>query len=359
MPVVRSVGVNFKEAIGLIGPASRANYDKAMERQAILTKPAGALGFLEDIAGKYSAISPEFPPRVPVQPVVCIFASDHGVLEEGITPWPQEVTTQMVANFLEGGAAINAIAKQIGARVSVVDIGVAGDTSGFAGILSRKVRAGTDNLARRPAMTVAEAEEAVQVGFDVANDLIDQGCDILLIGDMGIGNTTPSAALISWFAKSDVEETTGRGTGIGDDHMVVKIKAIKSAHSRLQDEAASSPLEVLASIGGLEIAGMAGLILAASARRIPVVLDGVIADAAAVVSYELSEHVKDYIFAGHLSQEPGARKALDYIGLKPVLVLDLRLGEGTGACLSVPIIQSAVRTLVEMATFDSASVSKA
>ncbi|MDA8081945.1 MAG: nicotinate-nucleotide--dimethylbenzimidazole phosphoribosyltransferase [Actinomycetota bacterium] len=351
--------MNFKDVIKSIEPASASNYQKGLERQSLLTKPAGALGFLEEIASKYCAISPEFPPSVPSSSVVCVFASDHGVLEEGITPWPQEVTLQMVANFLNGGAAINAIAKQVGAEVSVIDIGVAGDTSGFAGIINRKIRPGTDNLARRPAMTLRDAEDAIQAGFDVANSVIDDGCDLLLIGDMGIGNTTPSAALISWFTKSGVEETTGRGTGIDDERMVLKIKAIKAAHARLSDGGTSDPLEVLASIGGLEIAGMVGLILAGSSRRIPVVLDGVIANAAAVVSYELNRNVKDYMFAGHLSQEPGAKKALDYIGLKPVLVLDLRLGEGTGACLSVPIIQSAVRTLIEMATFDSAGVSEA
>ncbi len=351
--------MNFKDAINLIQPASKVNYAKGVERQAVLTKPAGALGFLEVIANQFCSISPEFPPRVPSSPVVCVFASDHGVLEEGITPWPQEVTTQMVANFLNGGAAINAIAKQIGAKVSVIDIGVAGDTSRYAGVIDKKIRLGTDNLARRPAMTLKDAEDAVQAGFDVANEVIDEGCDLLVIGDMGIGNTTPSAALISWFTNSDVEETTGRGTGIDDDHMVVKIKAIKAAHSRLQGEGLSDPLEILASIGGLEIAGMVGLILAGALRRVPVVLDGVIADAAAVVGYQLTRNAKDYLFAGHLSQEPGAQKALDYIGLKPVLVLDLRLGEGTGGCLSVPIIQSAVRTLVEMATFDSAGVSEA
>ncbi len=350
--------MNFKEAINSIEPGSEINYKKSVERQSMLTKPAGALGFLEDLSCQFSAISKEFPPAVPESPVVCIFASDHGVLEEGITPWPQEVTTQMVANFLAGGAAINAIAKQVGAKVSVIDIGVAGDTSKLAGVIDKKIRAGTDNLAQRPAMSVSEAEMAIQAGFDVAMSMIDSGSDILVIGDMGIGNTTPSAALISWFTKSGVEETTGRGTGIDDDRMILKIKAIKSAHQRLSGENVSDPVQVLASIGGLEIAGMVGLILAGSIRRIPVVLDGVIADAAAVVSYQLNSRVKDFLFAGHLSQEPGARKSLDYLGLKPILTLDLRLGEGTGACLSVPIIQSAVRTLVEMATFDSAGVSE-
>ncbi len=350
--------MNFKEAINSIEPGSEINYKKSVERQSMLTKPAGALGFLEDLSCQFSAISKEFPPAVPKSPVVCVFASDHGVLEEGITPWPQEVTTQMVANFLAGGAAINAIAKQVGAKVSVIDIGVAGDTSKLAGVIDKKIRAGTDNLARRPAMSVSEAEMAIQAGFDVAMSMIDSGSDILVIGDMGIGNTTPSAALISWFTKSGVEETTGRGTGIDDDRMLLKIKAIKAAHQRLANEKVSDPVQVLASIGGLEIAGMVGLILAGSFRRIPIVLDGVIADAAAVVSYQLNNRVKDFLFAGHLSQEPGARKSLDYLGLKPILTLDLRLGEGTGACLSVPIIQSAVRTLVEMATFDSAGVSE-
>ncbi|NNN19951.1 MAG: nicotinate-nucleotide--dimethylbenzimidazole phosphoribosyltransferase [Acidimicrobiaceae bacterium] len=349
--------MNFKEAVNLIKPRSETNYHKSLDRQAILTKPAGALGVLEDISNKYSSISDQFPPSVPQSPVVCVFASDHGVLEEGITPWPQEVTIQMVANFLNGGAAINAIAKQVGAKVSVIDIGVAGDTSGLVGIINKKVRLGTDNLAKRPAMSLQEAEQAIQAGFDVATSMIDAGSDLLVIGDMGIGNTTPSAALISWFTKSMIEETTGRGTGIDDDRMVIKIGSIRAAHKRLSNEGVSGPIEILGSIGGLEIAGMVGLILAGSYRRVPVVLDGVIADAAAVVSYEINNTVRDFLFAGHLSQEPGAQKALDYLSLKPILTLDLRLGEGTGGCLSIPVIQSAVRTLVEMATFDSAGVS--
>lgn len=351
--------MNFREAMGLIEPPSAVNFDKGLERQKVLTKPAGALGFLETISAQISAISTEFPPRVPSSPVVCVFASDHGVIEEGITPWPQEVTTQMVANFLNGGAAINAIAKQVGAVVQVIDIGVAGDTSGYAGVVNKKIRRGTDNLAKKPAMTLDEVERAVQAGFDVANSVIDAGCDLLVIGDMGIGNTTPSAALISWFVKSPVDETTGRGTGIDDLHLALKVKAIESAHARTREGSLSDPIEVLASMGGFEIAGMVGLILAGSLRRVPVVLDGVIADAAAVVACETAPEVRGYLIAGHLSQEPGAKKALDFLGLKPVLVLDLRLGEGTGACLSVPIIQSAVRTLVEMATFDSAGVSEA
>lgn len=357
--VARETELKYKDAISSISPASKANYQRGLDRQAALTKPPGALGLLEEISCRFSAISKEFPPKVPSNPVVCVFASDHGILEEGVTPWPQEVTIQMVANFLAGGAGINAIAKQVGAEVTVVDIGVAGDTSGLAGIVNKKVRRGTDNLAKRPAMSVAEAEEAIQAGFDVAQSVIDQGCDLLVIGDMGIGNTTPSAALISWFAGSAVADTTGRGTGIDDERMALKMKAIEAGHARLSADGEPDATSVLASIGGLEIAGMVGLILAGALRRVPIVLDGVIADAAAVVSCELCPVVRDFLFAGHLSQEPGAQIALDHIGLKPILLLDLRLGEGTGACLSVPIIQSAVRTLVEMATFESAGVSEA
>lgn len=348
---------NFKDALLSVGPASREHYRLSAERQSHLTKPPGALGRLEEIANRYSAMTEAFLPLVPGSPVVCIFAADHGVLEEGLSPWPMEVTTQMVGNFLSGGAAINAIARQVGASVSVVDIGVAGDLSGLSGVIDKKVRRGTGNLAKAPAMTLAEAGEAIQAGFDVGTDLIEAGADLLITGDMGIGNTTPSSALISWFAESEIAATTGRGTGIGDEMMEIKIRAIRAAHSRVLSQGINDPVEVLSSIGGLEIAGIIGLIVAGSSRKVPVVLDGVIAAAAAIVAAAMNKNVVDYLFAGHLSVEPGAQIALRHLGLEPILTLDLRLGEGTGGCLSVPVIQSAVRTLVEMATFDSAGIS--
>lgn len=348
----------FQDIIESIEPSSSERLGKSIQRQARLTKPEGSLGALERIANQFASISGDFPPSVPKSPVVCIFAADHGVLAEGVSPWPKEVTAQMVSNFINGGAAINAIATQVGARVVVVDIGVDGDTTGLDAVIAKKVRRGTDNLAKSSAMSPDEAIAAIQAGFEVGISMIESGADLLITGDMGIGNTTPSAALISWFTGSTVENTTGRGTGIDDERMGLKVAAIKSAHARLISSEISDPVEVLSSIGGLEIAGLVGFIIAGAYRKVPVVLDGVISNAAAVVSYKLNGNVTGYLYAGHLSAEPGAAIALKYLSLEPILSLDLRLGEGTGGCLCVPVIQAAVRTLVEMATFDSAGVTE-
>lgn len=349
---------SFEKYVKEIKPASKDLYELCAIRQTKLTKPPGALGFLEAVACKFGSISAAFPPSVPVKPVVCVFAGDHGVLDEGISPWPQEVTLQMVANFLSGGAAINAIAKQVGATVVVIDIGVAGDTSGFKGLVSRKVRSGTGNLAREDAMSIEEVKDAIQVGVDVAASEISKGADLLVTGDMGIGNTTPSSALISWFAGEDIVNTTGRGTGIDDAMMSVKENAIRAAHQRLRESQVQDPVAVLGAIGGLEIAGLVGLIIGGCHAGVPIVLDGLIADSAAVVAHALNPNIVDYLFAGHRSTEPGAKVALEMLDLRPILDLDLRLGEGTGGCLSIPIIQAAVRSLVEMATFDEAGVSE-
>lgn len=349
---------SFEQFLGQIEPASKVNLAKSIERQSRLTKPPHALGELENIANKYASIVSEFPPKVPEVITVAVFAGDHGVLEEGVSPWPKEVTIQMLGNFIAGGAAINAIAHQVGAEVSVIDVGVDGDTSAMPGVVNKKISKGTSNLASGPAMSLSQAKAGVQVGFEVGNSLVDGGSELLVTGDMGIGNTTPSAALISWFVGSEVEATTGRGTGIDDERMKVKVRAIKSSHDRLRRQGVTDPLKVLGSIGGYEIAALAGFILAGAVRKVPVVLDGVIADAAAIVAHQLNPYITEYLFAGHLSREPGAAKALEYLGLEPIVRLDLRLGEGTGGCLSVPIIQAAVRTLVEMATFESAGVSE-
>lgn len=351
--------MDFTKAIASIVPASTGKLQMAMDRQQRLTKPPGALGRMEEIANKYAALAGAFPPEVPGSPMVFVFASDHGILEEGVSPWPQEVTVQMVSNFISGGAAINAIAKQVGAAVQVIDIGVAASTAHLQGVIDKKVRPGTANLAAGPAMTQEEAMLALQAGFDVALAAVESGCDLLVTGDMGIGNTSPSAGLISWYVNSNVADTTGRGTGIDDDRLARKIRAIESGLARLGKSSPSGPVDVLSAIGGLDIAGIAGLILGGAFCAKGVVLDGVIAAAAAVVAYQFTPNIVDYLFAGHLSCEPGAKKALDYLQLKPILDLGLRLGEGTGGCMSVPIIQASVRTLAEMATFDSAGVSEA
>jgi nicotinate-nucleotide--dimethylbenzimidazole phosphoribosyltransferase len=270
-----------------------------------------------------------------------------------VTPWPQEVTAQMVANLAAGGAVVNALARQVGASVTVVDVGVASDRPVAANLLSRKVARGTADLSSGPAMTRAEATAALEVGVGVADHLVDNGADLLVTGDMGIANTTPSAALIATLTGRAAAEVTGRGTGIDDTMLERKTAVVERALARLDR---SEPLTVLAEVGGLEHAALAGFLLGAASRRVPVVLDGVIAVAAALVASAVSPAAAGYWVAGHVSVEPGARAALDHLGMEPLLDLGLRLGEGSGAALAVPLVQSAARLLSEVATFDSAGV---
>jgi len=288
---------------------------------------------------------------------VAVFAGDHGVLEEGISPWPQEVTAQMVANFSAGGAAISVLARQLGVEVVVVDVGVASELGDLPGLRRAKVRFGTANLAKGAAMSEAEAEAALDAGAALAAELVDAGYRCLLTGDMGIGNTTPSAALIASLCHRSAAEVTGRGTGIDDERLARKVEIVAAAVARASEDA-STPLGVLASLGGLEIAALAGYIVGGAARGVPVLLDGVIASAAAVVASAMVPDALGYLVAGHRSTEPGATVALEHLGLDPLLDLDLRLGEGTGACLALPVLQAAARVLGEMATFDSAGVSE-
>jgi nicotinate-nucleotide--dimethylbenzimidazole phosphoribosyltransferase len=331
--------------------AARAHHDR-------LTKPPGSLGRLEDVGVQLSAIARQCPPPVPEPATVAVFAADHGVLAEGISPWPQEVTAQMVANFGAGGAAVNVLARHVGAQVVVIDVGVATELPEVPGLRRAKVRAGTDNLAKGPAMTRAEAEAALEVGAVLAAELVDGGARCLLTGDMGIGNTTPSAALIAVLCGRRPAEVTGRGTGIDDERMARKVEIVANAVARAAAERASRPLDLLASIGGLEIAALAGYIVGGAAARVPVLLDGVIAAAGAVVAVAMVPDSVGYLVAGHRSTEPGATAALEHLGLVPLLDLDLRLGEGTGACLALPVLQGAARVLREMATFDSAGVNE-
>ncbi|HXR54688.1 MAG TPA: nicotinate-nucleotide--dimethylbenzimidazole phosphoribosyltransferase [Acidimicrobiales bacterium] len=331
--------------------AARARHDR-------LTKPPGSLGRLEDVGVQLCAIARQCPPPVPEPATVAVFAADHGVLAEGISPWPQEVTAQMVANFGAGGAAVNVLARHVGAQVVVIDVGVATELPEVPGLRRAKVRAGTANLAKGPAMTRVEAEAALEVGAVLAAELVDAGARCLLTGDMGIGNTTPSAALIAVLCGRTPAEVTGRGTGIDDERMARKVEIVASAVARAAEERASRPLDLLASIGGLEIAALAGYIVGGAAARVPVLLDGVIAAAGAVVAAAMVPDSVGYLVAGHRSTEPGATAALEHLGLVPLLDLDLRLGEGTGACLALPVLQAAARVLREMATFDSAGVNE-
>jgi nicotinate-nucleotide--dimethylbenzimidazole phosphoribosyltransferase len=340
-----------------IEPLDAASVAAARDRQDRMTKPRGALGVLEDVSVQLAGLAGTCPPPLPEPAAVAIFAADHGVHAQGVTPWPQEVTAQMVANFLAGGAVVNAFAAQVGAEVVVVDVGVAAELPTVPGLLPRKVRLGTADLTQGQAMTRAEALAAVEVGIEVARDLVAAGNRCLITGDMGIANTTASAALIAVFTGTDPALVTGRGTGIDDDMHLHKVAVVRAALDRHTPDI-TDPIGVLAAVGGLEHAALAGFLLAAAALRTPVVLDGVIAGAAALVAAALHPDAAAAWVAGHRSAEPGHAIALTTLGLRPLVALDLRLGEGTGALLALPLVQSAVRALAEVATFDTAGVTE-
>jgi nicotinate-nucleotide--dimethylbenzimidazole phosphoribosyltransferase len=340
----------FAEAAARVRPLDAEALAAARARQDQLTKPVGALGRLESLGIQLSGLAGLCPPPVASRPAVAVFAGDHGVVAEGVTPWPQDITAQMVANFVAGGAAINVLARQVGAAVHVVDVGVATSLDHLDGVHHRKVREGTNDLARGPAMRSADALAALDVGAQMAAQLVDEGHDLLVTGEMGIGNTTPTAALIAACTAHPAAQVTGRGTGIDDAMLRRKIDVVAAASARTSGYL--DPVSVLSEVGGLEIAAIAGYMVAGAAARVPVVVDGVIACAALLVADALAPGVRNLVIAGHRSSEPGATVALRHLGLTPLLDLDLRLGEGTGACLAVPVVQAAARILGEMATFD-------
>ncbi len=326
-----------------------------------LTKPPGSLGELEDLGVRLAGLAGHCPPPIPGPAAVAVFAGDHGVYATGVTPWPQEVTVQMVANFLAGGAVVNAFARECGAEVTVVDVGVAAPIPGAmaaAGPAFRaaNVRAGTRDLSVEPALTRAEVIAAIEVGIGVAEEQVVAGAGLLVGGDMGIANTTPAAALVAAFTGAPVAEVTGRGTGIDDEMLARKVAVISGALARHAPDPAD-PVGVLAAVGGLEHAALCGYQLGAAALRVPVILDGVIACSAALATVALAPDALGALVAGHRSVEPGATAALAHLGLRPLLDLQLRLGEGTGAVLAVPLVRAAARVLNEVATFDSAGVS--
>jgi len=329
---------------------------RAQERLDSLTKPVGALGRLEELAAKYVAIREELFPPLDIKRVV-VFAGDHGVVAEKVSAYPQEVTFQMVHNFLRGGAGINVLALHAGARVEVVDIGVNHDFEPGLNLVPRKVAYGTRNMAQEPAMTREEALRAVWVGVERAQEAVEDGVDVLAAGDMGIGNTTPAAALTAVFTGRPVGAATGRGTGIDSATYSHKVAVINRALS-LNKPTADDPVGALAGVGGLEIAGIAGLILGAAAARRPLVLDGFIATAGALVAAQLVPAVKDYLIAAHRSVEPGHQVMLDHLGLKPLFNLNMRLGEGTGAVLGMGLLEAGWRIYREMATFGEAGVAE-
>ncbi|MFF3939601.1 nicotinate-nucleotide--dimethylbenzimidazole phosphoribosyltransferase [Streptomyces phaeofaciens] len=345
------------ETVASVRPLDAKALGEAWERQKRMTKPAGALGMLEIISAQLSGLSRQCPPPIPEPAAVAIFAGDHGVHAQGVTPWPQEVTAQMVANFLGGGAVCNAFATQVGAEVCIVDVGVAADLPATPGLLPRKVRAGTSDMTTGPAMTREEAKQAIEVGIETARDLVAAGNKALLTGEMGIANTTASAALISVFTGADPAEVTGRGTGINDETLARKTEVVRRALELHQPDPAD-PIGVLAAVGGFEHAAMVGLLLGGASLRTPVILDGVSAGAAALVARAIAPEVLAACIAGHRSAEPGHVAALNKLGLRPLVDLDLRLGEGTGALLALPLVQSTARAMHEVATFDSAGVTE-
>jgi nicotinate-nucleotide--dimethylbenzimidazole phosphoribosyltransferase len=347
----------LEETLRGIRPLDAKALGEAWERQKRMTKPAGALGMLEIISAQLSGLSRQCPPPIPEPAAVAIFAGDHGVHAQGVTAWPQEVTAQMVANFLAGGAVVNAFANQVGAEVCVIDVGVASELPSTPGLLPRKVRYGTADFTAGPAMSREEVLRAIEVGIETARDLIAAGNRALLTGEMGVANTTTSAALISVYTGVDPAEVTGRGTGINDEMHARKVDVVRRALELHRPDPAD-PIEVLAAIGGLEHAAMVGLLLGAASLRTPVILDGVSAGAAALVARAIAPEVLAACIAGHRSAEPGHRAALTKLGLRPLVDLDLRLGEGTGALLALPLVQSAARAMHEVATFDSAGVTE-
>ncbi|MEY2420902.1 MAG: nicotinate-nucleotide--dimethylbenzimidazole phosphoribosyltransferase [Acidimicrobiaceae bacterium] len=345
----------FAEAAAAVGALDAGAEQAAAAHHDRLTKPRGALGRLETIGIRLSAIAGAMPPPVPAPAAIAVFAADHGVLAQGVTPWPQEVTAQMVANFVAGGAAINVLARQMGARVTVIDVGVASELDDAPGLLRRKVRRATADLAVEPAMTADDVALALDIGAQVAVELVEAGARALVTGDMGIGNTTAAAAIVAAMTGRTASEVTGRGTGIDDATLARKVAVVERALARLGAQTAGRV--VLAEVGGLEIAALAGFIVGGAAQRVPVVVDGVIAGAALLAATSLCPAALAFAFAGHRSTEPGATAVLEHLDLEPVLDLGMRLGEGSGACLALPVLEASARLLAEMATFDSAGVS--
>lgn len=351
------MSINLHDVTSGIRPVSQEWRQKALERLDRLASPPGSLGDLLVLAEQLAAIKETMKPSVKRKMVVTM-AGDHGVVEEGVSAFPQEVTSQMVNNFIVGGAAINVLAEVAGAGVTVVDMGVVTDLSYLAQegkLLSYKIAPGTSNMAKGPAMTREQAERALEIGIEIAGQLVQDGVELLATGDMGIGNTTPSSAIMAVLSGRSVREVTGRGTGINDATMENKIRVIEKAIAVNRPDP-MDPVDVLAKVGGFEIGGIAGLILGAAYFRVPVVVDGFISSAGAMLAKALAPHSLDYMIAAHQSVESGHRIMLEELGLKPVLNLNLRLGEGTGAVLAMNIVESASQIICKMLTFEDAGV---
>ncbi|MCE5312618.1 MAG: nicotinate-nucleotide--dimethylbenzimidazole phosphoribosyltransferase [Nitrospiraceae bacterium] len=338
-----------------ISPLSNQWFADAQKRLDNLTKPLGSLGRLEEFAARIVAIREDMSPTLDKK-AIFTFAGDHGITDEGVSAFPKEVTQQMVFNFLRGGAGINVLARHAGAEVVVVDVGVAHEFEKADGLLNFKVVNGTKNFAIGPAMTMQEAVKCIETGIEIAQGYAKKGFKIFGTGDMGIGNTTPSSAIAAVLTGKSVAEVTGRGTGINDNAHANKVRVIEKG-IEVNKPSSSDALDVLAKVGGAEIGGIAGLILGAASLRIPVVVDGFISTAGALIAYSLKPECAEYMFAAHSSVEPGHKAMLEKIGLRPILDLSMRLGEGTGAAIAMLVIEAGLKIYREMATFGEAGVS--
>jgi len=348
--------MTLQDAINAIEPVDETFRRRARTRLDRLTKPVGSLGRLEELAAQYVAMTRDEAPKTP-RAAIFTLAADHGIAAEGVSAYPSAVTAQMVLNFLRGGAAVNVLAMHAHAEVRVVDIGVAHEFGHVGGLIARKIALGTRNFLVEPAMSRAQAEAAIAVGVELADSAVREGIGVIGTGDMGIGNTTSSSAITAVMTGLPASRVTGRGTGVDDQALKKKIAVIERALA-LHRPDPTDPVGVLAAVGGFEIAGLAGLILGAAAHRMPVLLDGFIAGAAALIAAQLQPCSTQYMIASHLSVECGHGAALERLGLKPLLNLDLRLGEGTGACLALNLLHAALKILTTMATFQEAGVSE-
>lgn len=354
---VMEEGGKLKETLANIQGVDRTLIPKTQNRLDNLTKPLGSLGLLERIARDVVVMTGKENPNLKNK-VIFTLAADHGISDEGVSAYPKVVTSQMVYNFIRGGAGINVLARHVGAKVVVVDMGVALKLKiKSLNFKDKKINLGTRNFTKGPAMTRKEAIRSIETGIGLVEEELKNNIDIIGTGDMGIGNTTPSSAITSFITGKDVKEITGRGTGIDDNMLKAKIEAIEKAIN-VNKPNINDPIDILASLGGFEIGGIVGILLGGARYKIPVIIDGFISGASSLIAYKISQTAKEYWFAGHASQEPGHRVQLQYLQLEPILDLKMRLGEGTGACLSMTIIDAACKILNEMATFSSASVSK-
>jgi len=349
------MSTSIQKTLTQILPVDTEGLKSAQKRLDSLTKPPGSLGRLEELARRYAAIKGINSPCISKK-TVFIFAADHGIAREGVSAYPPEVTAQMVQNFLQRGAAINVLARHVGAEIQVVDIGVNFDFKNCPGLTHKKIAPGTRNMSQGPGMTRQQAEEAIRTGIELAQNSADNGSDVIASGDMGIGNTTPAAAIMSVYGNRPPRQVAGMGTGIDNTTLEKKISLLEQA-IKINHPDKTDPIDVLAKVGGFEIAGIAGLILGAAVKKTPVIIDGLISGAGAIIAYKLNPLVKDYIFTSHRSREPGHEILFHLLAQPPLFDFDMRLGEGTGAVLAMSVLEASIKIYSQMATFEEAGVS--